>query len=511
MTAYYVGRYFSVPIFQSLSDPIEPLIMIEEINNMVAKSSDEKLLQGFSEALLIVNSQLRIEKPVNLATVEMFNNPVENKSVLEVLFSKDESERLDVERLLRALFSALTDEEKLKTLQLLPVQVHNLDRFLKLNYHLSEDLKLLYIYVSDNSSTMALVEEAEDKIDELEMVVAVLNYQKEYIEFKQKYKKFINEDIEQFFSYTDELISFKNLIRHTLHVIKLDCIKLKFNNTIKEIENLEEAIELIGNDSTLIQFKSKLELLNVHRLMEGDQKILSKYINEEVLDAKYLTIDYEALMEVEKLVRVLPESTEKSDVLNRLNRIRYISIVDVINRFEKYAKDLSKRINKKINTVQFVGPNVLFDEDKYKEVITGFIELVTNAMEHGIEFPADRYRNNKTEHGNIKVTMEEKPGGYLFSFEDDGRGVDINGIKEILYETKRFAFDEIVEMSDQEVIDCIFLDGISTYVDDNQRTIKGTGLYMFKEKVENSGGSIRVQSEINKFTKFEVFLPVSEE
>ena len=508
ITAYKTGRYLSVPTVENQMDTFEPFEIVDKINEMAVNSDEDKMLQGFSEALLIINAQLLIEKTRNIDSVDFFTDKIENQKITEVLFNKDEANRRDIDTILKQLFLTVSDEEKARLLLLLPNQLHHLDRYLKLHYHFSDESKYLFIYVSDVTSTLALVEQAEDEIAELEMVIAVLTHQKEYVEFKQFFNKFVNEDIDQFFSFTEEIISIKNLLRHTLHIIKLSCIKLKFMNSISAIQRMEDAIERIDTDSTLIQFKSKIEALNMARLLETDQRLLSEYINEEILDARYLTIDYEALMEVERLVKVLPESTEKLDVLNRLNRIRFISIVDIVNRFDKYARDLSKRVSKKINPVHYVGPNVLFDEDEYKDIINGFIELVTNAIEHGIEFPADRYRNDKSEHGNITVTFSKQKAGYLIGVADDGRGIDINGIKEVLYETKRFPFDEIVEMTDQEVINCVFLDGISTYVSEDRKSTKGTGLFMLKERVETIGGEIKVRSEQNKGTCFEILIPV---
>ena len=507
ITAYKTGRYLSMPKNNYQVASFEPFEMVEKTNEMAVKSDEEKMLQGFSEALLVVNAQLLIEKTKNSDTIDFFIDKIENQKISEVLFNKDETNRRDIDAILNQLFITVSDDEKERLLHLLPKQLHHLDRFFKLNYIYSDDSKHLFIYVSDVSATLNLVEQAEDEIAELEMVIAVLTHQKEYVELKQFFYKFINEDIEQFFSFTDEIVSIKNLLRHTLHIIKLNCIKLKFVNSLSAIQRMEEAIERISTDSTITQFKSKVESLNMTRLLEADQRLLAEYINEEILDARYLTIDYEALMEVERLVKVLPESSEKQAVLNRLNRIRFISIVDIVNRFDKYARDLSKRISKKLNPLHYSGPNVLFDEDEYKDIINGFIELVTNAIEHGIEFPADRYRNDKSEHGNITVTLSKLGTGYQLGIEDDGRGVDINGIKEILYETKRFPFDEIVEMTDQEVINCVFLDGISTYVSEDHKSTKGTGLFMLKERVETIGGEIKVHSEQNKYTRFDIFIP----
>ena len=104
------------------------------------------------------------------------------------------------------------------------------------------------------------------------------------------------------------------------------------------------------------------------------------------------------------------------------------------------------------------------------------------------------------------MLLERVDHGFLITFEDDGRGIDVNALKDELYETKKFVFDDIVEMTEQEVLNTIFLDGISTNTGSGSQ-LKGTGLYLFKEKVESLGGWIMVKSELNAYTQFKVYIP----
>ena len=188
-----------------------------------------------------------------------------------------------------------------------------------------------------------------------------------------------------------------------------------------------------------------------------------------------------------------------------------MSIKDVIKRFDKYAKDLAITMNKKINPIVFEGDDVYFDEHAYKDLIKGFVELVGNAIEHGIEFPADRYRNNKAEYGTLKLTVTRNEKDILLRFEDDGRGVDVNKVKDILYEQKRLPFDEIVALEDDAVAQYIFTEGLTTNFLTKSNTSKGMGLFMLKEKLDQIGGRIGVHTVFNGYTVFEVTVPMREQ
>ena len=509
IAAYSVGRFMSLPIKVANSATFEPLYALDEIEVMHLIGDADPILKGLVEGVLIVNMQLLVEKPINIATDEIFMTQVQNKKVTDLLFSRDEGLLKDITELLEQLFTTFDAEEKNRILSILPKEVRYNEKILGLKYFFPESSKHLYIYVLDHTSANLLIGETESKIDALAMAIEVLNHQKSYIELKQQFSKFVVDELEQFFMLSDEMHTVKKLIRHRLHQYKLDCIKLKLYNSQNNLKYIEDGIDHMEGDLTLTQFKAKLEVLGIQKLFDEDQKILLQYVKEEYLDVRYLTIDHEALAEVKGLINELPDSIQKKKVINRINRIKYINLVDLINRYDKYSMDIAKRLNKKMNPIHYSGQNILFDEERYKDLINGFVELVTNAIEHGIEFPSDRFRNGKSEHGNITVSVDSHEDGYLVTVVDDGRGVDINGLKELLYASKRFAFDDIVEMSDQEVIDKVFLDGISTYMAEDHYTSKGTGLYLLNEKVVSLGGWIKVQSEQNHFTKFSVYIPES--
>ncbi len=505
MISYVIGsRYgiseIKVGTFETEHDTLSSL------SNLIEGDDYKKVVDGYGEVLLVINEHLFIQGPTSKAAIELFTHSVEGEYFIDLLFARDTIMAHEVSFAFDRFFNAMDDQEKASLLDLLPKQVKYMDRFFKLHYHPLEDHHKLAIYLCDQTTSMELVKESEDKRQELEMVISVLTHQKEYIDLKQEFTKLINEDLDQFFTFTSEMSSLKNLIKHALHQFKLNCIKLKFNNSIDHITSVEAAIEMAGTDLTPLQFRAYLDQIEMNHLIQKDQSILSQYINLDVLDAKYMTIDSSALYEVEQLIKNLPESPEKAMVLSRFNRIRYVSIYDIINRFDRYAADYARRLNKKINPVKYRGETVFFDEDRFKDMINGFIELVTNAIEHGIEYPADRYRNNKSEHGNLTVLLERVDRGFLITFEDDGRGIDINALKDELYETKKLAFDDIVEMTEQQVLNTIFLDGISTNTGGGSQ-LKGTGLYLFKEKVESLGGWIMVKSELNTYTQFKVYIP----
>ncbi|HSN65007.1 MAG TPA: hypothetical protein VLS94_00115, partial [Fusibacter sp.] len=235
IVAYSIGRYMSLG---KSGFTIEHLDTLEELEAMHLIGDADPILKGIVEGVLIVNMQLLIETPINAVTDELFRTQVQNKKVTDLLFSRDEGLSHDISNLLEQLFTTFDTEEKNRILNILPKEVRYNEKFLELKYFFPETSKHLYIYVLDHTKENLLISETESKLDALSMAIEVLNHQKDYIELKQQFNKFVVDELEQFFMFSDEMHTIKKLIRHRLHQYKLDCIKLKLYNTQSNLQYL---------------------------------------------------------------------------------------------------------------------------------------------------------------------------------------------------------------------------------------------------------------------------------
>jgi signal transduction histidine kinase len=504
--SYYVGKKYSVTIktdHKPSAKFSEPVHIVEDASSEDASNS---LMEHSPFAYLCVSSDLIIEKTVNQTAEKLFATRVLEQKISELLFEKQPVLQESFDIMLASLFEAHDEMERDKIINLLPDRVNDYGKSIHLNYYFDE-IQGLFVYLSDVSLISSSAEESKRKIAELEMVIQVLKNQKDYIELKMQLSRLINEELEHFFTFAEDIHTFKSFIRHKLHSLMLSAVSLGLKNSVTMIEYFEESLDKIPMDTSVVQMHDKLYKMGISNIMEEDRKIISNYVDEEKLDARYFTVDHEAINQIEMMIKALPESEQKSNLMNRIKTIRFVNIVDIVARFDKYALDLSKKLNKKVYPIQFIGEKVLIDEAMYKEIIVGFIELVTNALDHGIEFPGERFKIGKPEHGTLTLGLTVDQTGYRIRFTDDGKGVDVNAIKNNLYETKRFGFDEIVQMTDSDVLDTIFMDGVFNMNEDAYHFNKGTGLFLLKERLENMGGTIQVSSKQNKYTTFDIYLP----
>ena len=508
--AYTIGKKYSVTIQVSPVRFELPSVELEGLDNSDDSHLFDYAIHELPIGIISVSEELKVvgvhsKKAENILGVKLFG-----ADFVEVVFGDFPVLKNSFETIHEAIELLENRHEKNTMALKLPNFVRYDDKALDLHYIFKENSKAFYVYIIDVTPFFNAVEESDVRVNELDMVTNVLKHQKDYIELKQLYTIFVTEDLEHIFNFSNDLQSVRSKLRHNLHMFKLRAVALKLKNSTQVIEYIEDVIEKTASDFTMVQFQDKLVSSGITRIFDKDQSVLSRHINDDFMDINYIPINHEAIVDLEALANKLPESAEKKKLLERIYTIRFVGINEVISRFNRYAAEVAKKLGKKVNPIHYKGDNVLVDESYFKDVINGFIELVTNSVEHGIEYPAQRFLNDKTEHGNIDLSLEINDDGYIITFQDDGMGIDINAIKNQLYEMKRIPFDDLVLMNDRQVLDTIFLDGVYACSVEEQNAQKGTGLFILKDKIQSIGGSIEVESVQNAYTRFKVFLPKPE-
>lgn len=133
------------------------------------------------------------------------------------------------------------------------------------------------------------------------------------------------------------------------------------------------------------------------------------------------------------------------------------------------------------------------------------IQLLRNSITHGIEAPAERSLAAKSAVGNVHVACRElKPGEYEFTFRDDGRGLNPARIRQALANAGKLGRDEIAALSDRQVVMKIFEPGFSTAERVDENSGRGFGMDVVREKIRAIGGQMRLSSQPNQFTEFNI-------
>lgn len=189
-------------------------------------------------------------------------------------------------------------------------------------------------------------------------------------------------------------------------------------------------------------------------------------------------------------------------------KVRMVPIERVFNRFPRMVRDLSKELNKEIN-LEMSGEETEVDRTVIDEIGDPLIHIIRNSIDHGIEMPKERLNQGKTETGTVILKSYTDGNNVIIEVIDDGKGMDYNKIKEKSIEKELISSEEGQLLSQEEIVDLLFVPGFSTSEKVSDVSGRGVGLDVVKRKIESINGSIEIETEINKGTKFIIRIPLT--
>jgi two-component system chemotaxis sensor kinase CheA len=187
-------------------------------------------------------------------------------------------------------------------------------------------------------------------------------------------------------------------------------------------------------------------------------------------------------------------------------RIRMVPISQIFSRFPRLVRDLSKSLNKKINLV-IEGEETELDKSVIEDLLDPIMHSVRNSIDHGIESQEDRRAAGKPEEGMVILKAANEGNMILIEIADDGKGIDVEAVKSKAVERGLISPNKI--LTDVEAFNLIFEPGFSTAKTITSISGRGVGLDVVRRQIEKLNGTVTVNSERGKGTKFSSKLPLT--
>ena len=181
---------------------------------------------------------------------------------------------------------------------------------------------------------------------------------------------------------------------------------------------------------------------------------------------------------------------------------------DGIQMFPRMARDLAHSLGKTAR-LEVIGDSTTVDRDILDRLKAPLDHLLRNAIDHGIELPAQRQLAGKSEEGVLQLTARHSAGMLLITVADDGRGVELEAIRRAVVERKLTTHELAQKMSEAELFEFLFLPGFTLKNSVSEISGRGVGLDVVQMMVKEVGGSVRVSSQSGKGTRFQLELPLT--
>ncbi|HEY1084926.1 MAG TPA: response regulator [Prosthecobacter sp.] len=191
-----------------------------------------------------------------------------------------------------------------------------------------------------------------------------------------------------------------------------------------------------------------------------------------------------------------------------VGRICMVPISSVFEGFPKMMRDLSAEVGK---AVQFTMTGTEFQADRavlqaLKEPV---MHALRNALSHGIEPAAQRRKSGKPEVGDVRLHLEVDGRFLRLTLSDDGRGVDVQQVKQKAVQAGLVTAAEAGQLSPEAAVDLIFHSGLSTAREITSISGRGMGLSVVRERVAQVQGTVHMGSTPGLGSILEIRVPVS--
>jgi len=197
-----------------------------------------------------------------------------------------------------------------------------------------------------------------------------------------------------------------------------------------------------------------------------------------------------------------------SEVQGHVFELRMVPLVEVLDEYQRAVRDLAGELGKEVQlTVD--GKFTEIDKRLLETVQGPLLHLVRNAVDHGVETPAERLAAGKPRCATLVLRAFHKGSTVVIDVEDDGRGLDPEAIRRTAVARGVISPSVAAELSDSEVFYLLCEPGFTTRDQVTEVSGRGVGLDVVKVEVERAKGSVSISSELGKFARFRLYLPLS--
>jgi two-component system chemotaxis sensor kinase CheA len=197
-----------------------------------------------------------------------------------------------------------------------------------------------------------------------------------------------------------------------------------------------------------------------------------------------------------------------SDLQEAIMQTRMQPIGNVFGKFPRVVRDLARSLSKEVR-LDVEGREVELDKTLIEGLSDPLTHMVRNAVDHGIESPAERARIGKKTEGVVRLRAFHEAGQVVIEVGDDGKGIDPAKVAASALKKGLITPEKLKGLSDKEKAALIFLPGLSTAEKVSDVSGRGVGMDVVKTNLDRLGGKVDIDSQPGRGSLFRIKLPLT--
>ena len=500
---------------------------------LAARRETQEIMETVNTGLFLLDKDLRIGQQHSRALNDIIGaDRLAGENFTNVLRGRISDKDLKTtQQFIEQLYNPRVKEKLVDSLNPLhKVMLHNTsgnkglnDRFLDFKFsrvYDDKNIARILVNVNDVSDAVYLEQRLEKERTEndmqIEMLTTILNVNpkiiNEFIANTQTHIEKMNNILKNPGSSQYELEGKLKAIYREMHSLKGEASALKLHSFTKIASDAEDKLhalqnqgQLSGNDFLPLAVHLD-DLLSLSNTIATLGERINRSAPPSVKPATAPISDSFAKTSI-------TENHKSNHTISNINADHGQSIDlddekdDQLSFYKEFAKDIAARQGKQVQLKSDTLTQADIPDHLVKPIKEISIQLLRNAVVHGIEAPSVRHSTGKDAVGTIDVEVKDSGSDVLLMVQDDGQGIDYDGIRTKLSKEGRFSTEEANQLSQNDLLKQLFSSGFSTKEHADEDGGRGVGLDIIKAKVKEYNGKLNVNSELGQMTRFVITLP----
>lgn len=496
--------------------------IIQEYNQKLEQKVVERtaaisnLLNNAGQGFLSFGADFIIDAEYSMECEEIFEQEIAGKRFMDLIFPNGEEEKLFMENVLASI---MRDSDELRReiyFSLLPSELIINGKHIFIEYKLiinpfeANNIKIMII-LTDITEQRHLEQQMEKEGQLLKMVVKVVAHNNDFKEYCYDFRNFSINYVGELLESNHSREEVFNEIYRKLHTLKGGFAQLEMSNLVEKLHQFES--QLADNQEDLMQMsaqelKEYFALLNMSDWLEDDFVFLREILGEQFFEQdNIIAVDESKLAEINRKIVATLSPWECKMLLPDLKQLMYKPFRDLLKSYPETVARLGEKLNKLLLPMYITGGEGLVDTEKYRDFTKSLIHVFRNSVDHGIETPEERAANGKSECGAISCDISHNESGITITIADDGKGIDVQKLKEKALQSDIYEKEIIAGFSDEEALHLIFADKLSCLEEINTISGRGIGLAAVMGELDKLRGTVDISSQIGQGTIFTFYLP----